>query len=142
MSKENVEVARALHEFFNARDSDGLVGIMDEQVEFLPIMAKLEGAVYRGHQQVRNWMQEIDRDWAEFLTRPEEFHALKGDVVLTLGSWRARARTSGVTLDEQRGAWLTHLRAGKIVRHETFTDREEALRAAGITPEELERGGS
>jgi ketosteroid isomerase-like protein len=50
------------------------------------------------------------------------------------GTWDAVARTSGLRLDAQPAMWLSHVRDGKIVRHETFTDPDEAYRAAGLEP--------
>jgi ketosteroid isomerase-like protein len=131
MSRENVEVVRRFHDAFNRRDIDGLTALLHADAEYIPILAKLEGRSYRGPDEVVGWLRELDHDWAEFQTAPNEFRDL-GDRVLSLGTWRARARTSGVTLDSQPGAWVTLLRDGKILRHETFTDREQALEAVGL----------
>jgi ketosteroid isomerase-like protein len=132
MSQENVEVARSFRDAFNRRDVGALLELMHPKVEFVPILAKLEGVVYRGPEEVGRWIAEVDRDWVEFKTEPQEFRDLN-DAVLTLGTWNARARASGVRLDSQPGAWLTHMREGTIVRHETFTSRAQALEAAGVS---------
>jgi ketosteroid isomerase-like protein len=127
MSRENVEVARRLHDAFNARDVEALIALVRPDAEWVPIMAKLEGSVYRGHGEMRRWMAEIDAHWEEFRTLPEEFRDL-GDRVLSLGTWQARSRTGGVALDGQPGAWLAHFDAdGLVFRHETFTDPDEAV---------------
>jgi hypothetical protein len=34
-----------------------------------------------------------------------------------------------VTVDSQPGAWLGRIKDGKLVRHETFTDRDQAFEA-------------
>lgn len=65
-------------------------------------------------------------------TVPEEFHDLSDDRVLILGTWRARGRSSGVELNSQQAAWLVHCKAGKVIRMQTFTDRERALETAGL----------
>lgn len=132
MSRENVEVVRRLNQAFNCGDLDAFLGLLHPDVEWVPILAKLEGTVYRGRDEVRRWVAELDRDWAEFHPDPQEFRDL-GDVVLALGTWHARARTSGLSLDSQPGAWVARIRAGKIVRYETFTDRSEALEAVGLS---------
>jgi ketosteroid isomerase-like protein len=131
MSRENVELVRRFHDAFNRRDIGGLTALFHADAEYIPILAKLEGRSYRGPDEVVDWLRELDRDWEEFQTAPEEFRDL-GDTVLSLGTWQACARTSGVTLDSQPGAWVTLVRDGKILRHETFTDREQALEAAGV----------
>jgi ketosteroid isomerase-like protein len=133
MSRENVEIVRRFHAAFNARDAAGMLAVMDPEIVFVPILARLEGVEYHGHREVTGWMAELDRDWAEFHTDPIEFQD-HGDVVLQLGTWHARARASGVALDSQPGAWVTFLRDAKIVRHETFTDRDQARTAAAAGP--------
>jgi ketosteroid isomerase-like protein len=132
MSRENVEIVRRFHDAFNTRDIDGLTALFHDDAEYIPILAKLEGRSYRGPDEMVAWIRELDHDWAEFQTAPTEFQDL-GDIVLSLGTWHARARTSDVTLDSQPGAWVTHVRDGKILRHETFTDREQALEAVGLS---------
>ena len=50
-----------------------------------------------------------------------------------LGSWRARGRGGEALLDFPQAAWLVQYRKGKAVRLQTFTDRKEALEAAGLS---------
>ena len=131
MSRENVEIMRRFHETFNRRDVDAWLELMHPDVELVPITARMEGTVYRGHAEIRRWLTQFDQDWELFRTAPVEFHDL-GDRVLVLGTWDARARTSGVTLDAQPGAWVATMREGKITRQETFTNRFDALEAVGL----------
>lgn len=132
MSQENVELARRFHRAFNKRDRDAIAEIFDPDVEWIPLMAKLEGAAYHGHHGVNHWLDELDRDWVEFVTEPREFRDL-GDVVLILGTWHARARHSDLTIDDQPGAWVAEIRNGRIVRQETYTDQAQALEAVGLS---------
>jgi ketosteroid isomerase-like protein len=131
MSQENVEIARSVHDAFNRRDIVALLGLLDPDVEWIPMLAALEGNVYRGHASVRRWLRDLDIDWEYFETSPEEFRDL-GDRVLILGSWRARGRASGVQLENQPGSWLVHLEGGKVTRQQTYTDRAEAFEAVGL----------
>src|SRR3954471_9346787 len=98
MSQENVELVRRLHRAFNERDRDALAEVFDPDIEWVPIMAKLEGAAYHGHQGVNHWLDELDPDWAEFVSDPQESRDL-GDVVLILGTWPARPRHSNLKID-------------------------------------------
>jgi ketosteroid isomerase-like protein len=95
-------------------------------------MAALEGRVYRGRDGVLQWLEELARDWEYFEPCYEEYRNL-GDRVLILGRWRARGRVSGVELENQPGTWLYEIKGGKAVRMRTFTDRREALEAAGVS---------
>jgi ketosteroid isomerase-like protein len=135
MSQENVELARQLAEVFNRAYADGstdLYEMLDPDVEWVPIKAILEGTAYRGREGVRQWIEELKRDWAAFEIRPQEFRDLGDDRVLALGSWRARGRGGEVLLDIPQAAWLVQCRNGKVVRMETFTQRKKALVAAGL----------
>jgi ketosteroid isomerase-like protein len=129
MSRQNVELARQLHDAFNRRDTETFLGLLDPNVEWVPMMARLEGVVYRGRAEVERWLVGLERDWVDLRTDPREFRDL-GDTVLILGSWHARARSSGLVLDSERGAWVAHIREGLVTRQETFTDQAEALEAA------------
>jgi ketosteroid isomerase-like protein len=129
MSRQNVELVRRMHQAFNQRDTETFLGLLDPDVEWVPMMARLEGVVYRGRKEVERWLIGLDHDWVALRTEPQEFRDL-GDVVLTLGTWHARARTSGLVLDSEPGAWVARVRNGKVVRQETFTDLAQALEAA------------
>ena len=131
MSRENVEVMQRFHEAFNARDVAGFVALMHPDVELVPITGRLEGTVYRGHSEVRAFLAGFDDDWEVFVTLPVEFRDF-GDCVMSLGTWEARGRASGVNLSGQPGAWVAWMRDGKITRQETFTDRAQALEAVGL----------
>ena len=131
MSRENVELMRQFHEAFNARDVDRFLSLMHSDVEVVPITARMEGTVYRGHAEIRAFFAGFDDDWETFVTVPVEFRDL-GDCVMSLGTWKARARASHIALDGQPGAWVAWIRDGKIARQETFTDQAHALEAVGL----------
>jgi ketosteroid isomerase-like protein len=136
MSVQNFELARRLFaaasQAINRGEFEELDGLIDPEIEWIPINATLEGGEYRGAEGVRRWVKETNHDWDFFEARPEEFRDLGGDRVLCLGTWGARGRGSGVELTSQPAAWLVDLRAGKAVRMQTFTDRDKALAAAGL----------
>ncbi len=132
MSLENVEIARRLSDAFNRRDLEELLETIDPDAEWIPIMAALEGRVYRGHDGVREWIEHLSADWDVFETRQLEFRPV-GDRILVLGYWRARARGSGVELQAEQASWVIDVKDGKVVRMQTYTDRKEALEAAGLS---------
>ena len=86
-----------------------------------------------GHEGVRQWIDDMKRDWEAFEPRPEDFRDLGDDRVLALGSWHARGRGGNVPLDFPQAAWLARYREGRLVRMQTFTERDEALEAAGLS---------
>ena len=127
----NVEV---INEFLGAvsrRDVEGMIALMDEHCEFVPITAAMEGIEYRGHDGAGQFIKDLSDHWEFFETVQEEWHDL-GDRVVAIGRWHARGKASGVEMVGQPAVWLAHVLDGKIVRWRTFTNVEEGLAAAGI----------
>jgi uncharacterized protein len=130
MSPGNVEIVRRVFGAFNSRDIPAFLELLDPDVQWVPILAVLEGRVYRGHADVRRWIEDLATDWEFFEVHPEELDDL-GDRVLVSGHWRARGRASGVEYN-QPGTWIYELEDGRVVSMLTYTDRDEALEAAGL----------
>jgi ketosteroid isomerase-like protein len=139
MESHNIELVRELLEAVNRRDAEGMIERIHPDYEFVPIMAALEGRVYRGADGVRQWIVEMTDHWEYFVCCPLEYHDLN-DRVIAFGHWRARGRASGVEVDGQPATWLAWILEGQLHRWRTFTDRKEALKAAGVTEEELLAG--
>ena len=102
-----------------------------EDIELIPFGAALQGRVFRGHAGLIEWWEtEIAPTWEAFDVLPEEFQMV-GKRMLVFGRWRARGRTSGVEVDAP-GTWIVQVRDGKIAWVQTYTDRDDALRDAGL----------
>jgi ketosteroid isomerase-like protein len=124
----NVEIVRRSFEAFNARDVEGLVSVSDEDCEWLPLRAQLEGIVYRGHEGVRQFVSDMDEDWESFRIEPLEFHERR-DLVAVIGQVRALGK-SGVHIDSIAG-FVFELHEG-LIRHITsHSDPAAALEAVG-----------
>jgi uncharacterized protein len=136
MSQENVEIVQRSFIAFARRDTALFFELLDPDVLWIPLMASLEGRVYRGLDGVRQWFEGVLTDWEFFEAYPKDFRDL-GDRVLVFGHWRARGRASGVEL-ERAGTWLYDLKGGKIVREQTYTDRAEALEAVGLSEQDAQ----
>jgi ketosteroid isomerase-like protein len=135
MSEEKVELARRMFEAFNRTFADGtpdLFELLDPEIEWVPMSAILDRTSYRGHDGVRQWLEEMKRDWTAFNLRPDRYIDLGDDRVLILGEWHAQGRAGGVPIDFPHASWLTRYRNRKLVSLRTFTDRKEALKAAGL----------
>jgi ketosteroid isomerase-like protein len=113
-----------------------MLACLDEDVVAVPFGAKMEGRTYRGHEGVLEWWQkDLFADWDHFDPQPQEFHVF-GDRLVVFGRWKARGRNSGVELDVA-ATWVIDIPGDKIVRWQTYTDRDEALRDAGVTEEDV-----
>jgi ketosteroid isomerase-like protein len=130
------ELIRRAWDASSRLDVEGFLECIDPDIELVPFGAAMEGKVYRGHAGWREWYeQELLANWEAFETRPEEFHEVDGRIIV-FGRWVARARKSGVQLDVP-ATWIVDVRNGVIVRWETYTDRAEALRDAGVSEQDL-----
>ena len=125
-----VERLRRGVEAFNRRDIDGALEPLDPDVELVPLKAALEGGSYRGHEGLRRYLGDMSDDWERFHLEAEEFRPVGSDRILVMGRVMARGRASGVDMD-YAAAWLCYLRGGKVVRVQFYSDRNEALLAAG-----------
>jgi ketosteroid isomerase-like protein len=130
VSEANVELARRAFEAFAQRDLTGVLPVIDEDVEFLPVTANLTtgGVPYRGHDGLQRYLDDVARVWDELRIYPTEYRDL-GDSVVALG--RIRGRGGGMIIDRPTG-WLWRMRNGKIVYGRVYASHEEALKAAGL----------
>jgi ketosteroid isomerase-like protein len=79
---------------------------------------------------VRDYLASLDEEWDDFRQEVEEaFDA--GDRVVVFLNTHGRGRSSGVELHLQV-AHVLCFKDGKCVENETYLDRDEALRAAGL----------
>jgi ketosteroid isomerase-like protein len=113
---------------FSRRDLDGMVAVMDPEVEFLPVTANITtgGVPYRGHDGIARYLIDAARVWPELRVFPDDMRE-HGNVVLALG--RVLARGGGMVLDRPAG-WVFTMREGKIARGRVYGTHEEALQAA------------
>jgi uncharacterized protein len=121
MSQANVEVVR---EFLEA-DVDEALTYADPTIVWNPA----EELPTQGHQAVRTNLARWKAEWDDYRVLPEDFEDM-GDRVLATVRLRARGRGSGVEIDALFYDLYT-LDDGKIVRMDQFTERSEALAAAG-----------
>ena len=134
MSQENVELVRRVFDAFNRRDIGAFLELLDPDVEWVPILAVLEGRVYRGHEEIRGWIKDLATDWEFFQVDYEDLRDFGGQVLVS-GHWHARGRASGVE-SENPGTYLYEIKGGKVASMRTFTDRAEALEAAGLSEQD------
>jgi ketosteroid isomerase-like protein len=129
MSQADVETIRAGLAALNRRDLDAMLATLQPDAEMVPLRAVLEGTVYRGHDGLRRWLADMDEDWEDLRIDTDEVRSLESGVVLVVGRFHARGKSSGVTLDES-AAWICEVADGKLARVRFFADAASALSAA------------
>jgi uncharacterized protein len=130
MSQENVEIVLAAVDAWNRGDREAFLALWDEEAEFYPLRAQLEGESYRGHDGLRRFLAEMTEDFEQVRFEIEETRDA-GEGVVGIGRFRARGRASGVDINVPLGVFQ-RMRRGKIVYVRFFSEPEDALEAAGL----------
>jgi ketosteroid isomerase-like protein len=130
MSEENVELVREIYRAWEQGDFS-LAEWADPSIEFM-LGSGADEAIHRGTEAMGQAWAEWLRAWDEFRVEAHEFIDL-GDDVLVLVAFGGRGKTSGTPVEGQFGGNLFSFRHGKVVRLATFTDRRDALEAAGLS---------
>ena len=122
---------RQVMDAINARDFDALASVpFDEEFEFHSRISVSEGDTYRGMDGLREWAADVDEVFEDFHAAVTEVQAADDRAVVVFHV-TGRARGSGVPLDV-RLAQVWTWREGKLWRNVAYSDREEAMRAAGV----------
>jgi ketosteroid isomerase-like protein len=130
MSRENVEIVRQVY-------ADWERGDFREPDCFDPGISVVWADPMFARQAESGGLQELSRSMAEFLDAWDDATATAeqlldaGDKVVVSCVWRARGKTSGVTVESPQGSVWT-LRDGKVIRMENYPDPSAALEAAGL----------
>jgi ketosteroid isomerase-like protein len=140
MSQENVEIVRKSYEppqgglkLDQLEDwlTDAVINeYFDPALEWIPISdGLLTGESYRGYEGLRRFWSDLLAACDELVIEPLEFRDA-GDQVVVVQRMNIRAR--GIEIDEDWSRLYT-LSEGRILRVQTFTNRDEALEAAGLS---------
>jgi len=133
MSQENVEVVRQLFDAFNRQDGNAMCDLWTVDAEWRPAYiggGLLEGAAFRGHQGVIEFVELQSETWDSVVVEPVEMRDL-GEQVLAEVRLRAVGRASGAPVE--RVTWNVFLlRDGRAATGRVYRRREEALKAVGL----------
>jgi ketosteroid isomerase-like protein len=129
MSRENVEIVRAVYEAVARRDAATVLALYDPEVEVdgsrLPESRLTGSGLSRGHEGLRH--SEWNEAWESAEDHCEELIDA-GEHVISVVTRKGRGLASGVEVETRRaGVWS--IREGKVVRTVWFTSVEEALKA-------------
>ena len=133
MSQENVELARAQYERWNAGELEAWVEAFDPEAEYLSsVTAAFDGrGEYVGHEGIRRFINEYLEGWEYFRLEPTEYLDAGTRVVVVMRA-TARGRGSGVQVERDL-AHVWTFRGSRAIRHQSFASRQEALEAVGLS---------
>jgi ketosteroid isomerase-like protein len=135
MSQENVEIARRACEAAWRRpkpDFATLNALAHPDHEMFTVQSLVEGGGYSGAQGFREWLASWGEMFGEeWEASVEEARAVDAERVLVTGWMKAQGRRGGVPVEQ--GFWVVmRVRDGKVTRSAVYTQREQALEAAGL----------
>jgi ketosteroid isomerase-like protein len=129
MSQENVEIVLRGLDAMNRRDAEAAIAIVDPEFEWIP---ELFGTpTYRGYEGIRQAIRDIEVAWASFRTEAIETRDC-GDRIFVTVRATGQGRTSGAPVTATV-FYVATFRDGTPSRLEGFTDKAEALKAAGLS---------
>ena len=122
------------HEVIDAvktQDVSRLVELTDPEVEWYSLVALGRSKGYRGHDGIHRYIEDI-ADAFEFIYAEVDDAISAGDLVLLVGHFHYRGRTSGVDTKSPAGL-VVRLRDGRVVYMRAFRDPEQALAVVGLS---------
>jgi ketosteroid isomerase-like protein len=131
VSDRNAEIIRASIEAWNAGNQEDLLGYLAPDAEIRTLRSELEGRPYRGPEGFRRAISDFEEDWEYVRFRLEEIEP-SNDVVFVRCVLETRGRGSGIELEMPIG-WLWEFRDGLVIKLRTYSDPDEARRAAGLS---------
>jgi ketosteroid isomerase-like protein len=129
MSQKNVETVGRAIAAINARDIDAYLACCTENVELLMPMV---GAEYLGADGVRRFLTDIEDAGPDFRIEVERVQAIGDSNAIAFVRISSTGRASGI-VTRAESANIYDFLEGKICRVRIFLDRDEALKAAGLS---------
>jgi ketosteroid isomerase-like protein len=130
MSQENVEVAKAFYDAYNARNSEAVDRLLHPEAEITTVSARggLGGDWSRAT--TRQYFEQLDEAWTGLRIEIEDYREL-GERVVALGVVRAAGMSSQVEVATDFAAVLI-VRNSQIVLVDSYGNWKDALEAAGL----------
>jgi ketosteroid isomerase-like protein len=131
VGEENIELVQRVFEAFTGRDVEGVLEIVDPEVQFYAPTGSIAGheTPYRGHDGMRQYFEDVARIWEVLEVVPHEYRQTE-DQVIALGRVYGRG-LDGLLVDSPTG-WIWKVTDGKIVAGRVYTSRQDTLDAAGL----------
>jgi ketosteroid isomerase-like protein len=133
LSSANIAIVRQLFDTYERKDWEGLVALLHPEVELHEWPEGPDSRVYRGPDGVRSSREAWAEVWESIEAEPYDFVEVGERVFVPLHT-TAKGRGSSVQVELDNFAVFT-VRDSKLAKIEYFTDRDAALRAAGLSRE-------
>ena len=125
MSQENIDTVRRLTEALDRRNWDAVFAYLSPQFEWETDPRHPRAGVYRGREEFRRFMEDLEDPFEQTVTEIEEIFA-KEDRVVAFVKIRRRLKDSSSEVEIRIGELYT-FREGELVRGQAFAEREKAI---------------
>jgi ketosteroid isomerase-like protein len=135
MSQENVEIARAAIDAWNAGDMDAFSELCDPEIIVRPVPRWPEPGPFVGRDAVMRQWKQTRETWDFDTVEPIGDFIDAGDRVAVRQVWRGHASFEGVGQGPESNIEVTNVftvRKGLIFQQEFFWDHAEALETLGL----------
>jgi ketosteroid isomerase-like protein len=130
-----VELVRRLYQSFN--EGTMALDLWHTDAELRPALiggGLLEGAIYRGHEGVSEFVAMQAETWESVIAEPVDIRDL-GTYLLVETRLQAVGRASGIELSDV--TWnVFEVRNGKVANWRVFTEQRQALEAVGLSEQD------
>jgi len=130
-TQENVETLRRGYRAFTRGDMAAITHLVTPDVEWGATAFPGIERLYRGHDGMRRWMDDIRSAWAKFEVTLDEVLHDGGDLVVVVE--RVSGRGRGSDAEVEMCVFSTYwFEEGRLRKRSVFSDRRGALEAAGL----------
>jgi ketosteroid isomerase-like protein len=133
MAQENVKIVRRIFDGWSTGDFGAGLADLDPDVLFVVRHPFPEAVETVGPDGIRDYMARFLDNWETYAVKAGDLRAA-GDTVAADAVQHGVGKASGIEM-EQPFFMLFTFRAGKIVRIESILNRDDALKAAGLSSE-------
>ena len=133
MPSPNVELVRSIYAAWECGDFSSAEWA-DAEIEYVQAGGPDPGS-WVGPSAMAEGFRTWLGTWEEFRLVAQEYRVLEHERVLVLDHFVGRGKRSGFSLGQiqARGAWLFHVRDGKVTRMVRYWDPEHAFADLGLT---------
>ena len=131
MSQDNVELATAFFDAYNARDSEAVDGLLDPDAEITTLTERAGLPSRWSPGTTRQYFEQLDETLADLRIEIERYRQL-GERVVALGVIRGFGKASRVEVADDFAVVFV-VRNSRFVRVETYSNQNAALEAAGLS---------
>jgi ketosteroid isomerase-like protein len=130
MSQENVEVAKAFFDAYNARDSEAVDRLLHPEADITTVSARGGLGDYWSQGTTKRYFEQLDEAWSDFCIEIEDYREL-GERVVALGVQRGAGMSSQIEVAGELAVVFV-VRNSEIVVLDSYDNWKAALEAAGL----------